>query len=24
MPTVSGIWAAANWHERECLDLFGI
>jgi NADH-quinone oxidoreductase subunit C len=22
--TVSGVWATANWHERECWDLFGI
>jgi NADH-quinone oxidoreductase subunit C len=22
--TVSGIWATANWHERECWDLMGI
>jgi NADH-quinone oxidoreductase subunit C len=22
--TVSDLWAAANWHERECYDLFGI
>jgi NADH-quinone oxidoreductase subunit C len=24
VPTVSGIWATANWHEREAYDLFGI
>jgi NADH-quinone oxidoreductase subunit C len=24
VPTVSGIWAAANWAERELYDLFGI
>jgi NADH-quinone oxidoreductase subunit C len=24
VPTVSGIWATANWHEREAFDLFGI
>lgn len=24
VPTVSGIWATANWHEREAWDLFGI
>jgi NADH-quinone oxidoreductase subunit C len=24
VPTVSGIWASANWQEREVLDLFGI
>ena len=22
--TVSGIWRAANWHEREAFDLVGI
>ncbi len=22
--SVVGIWAGANWHERECFDLFGI
>jgi NADH-quinone oxidoreductase subunit C len=22
--TVSGVWATANWHERECWDLFGV
>lgn len=22
--TVSSIWQAANWHERECYDLFGV
>ncbi|RPI08563.1 MAG: NADH-quinone oxidoreductase subunit C [Zetaproteobacteria bacterium] len=22
--TVSDLWPAANWHERECFDLFGI
>ncbi len=22
--TVSDLWAAANWHERECYDLFGV
>jgi len=22
--TVSDLWPAANWHERECYDLFGI
>ena len=22
--TVSGVWATANWHERECWDLMGI
>jgi NADH-quinone oxidoreductase subunit C len=22
--TVEGVWAAANWHEREAFDLFGI
>lgn len=24
VPTVSDLWPAANWHERECYDLFGI
>src|SRR5262245_52272317 len=23
-PTVSGIWATANWQEREAYDMFGI
>ena len=23
-PSVVGIWAGANWHERECFDMFGI
>ncbi len=22
--SVSGIWDGANWHERECYDMFGI
>jgi NADH-quinone oxidoreductase subunit C len=22
--TVTDIWSAANWHERECYDLFGV
>ncbi len=22
--TVTDIWPAANWHERECYDLFGV
>ena len=22
--TVSGVWRAANWFERECYDLFGV
>lgn len=22
--TVSGVWATADWHERECWDLMGI
>ncbi len=22
--TVTDIWAGANWHERECYDLFGV
>jgi len=24
LPTVEGIWPAANWHEREAYDLLGI
>lgn len=24
VPTVEGVWPAANWHERETYDLFGI
>lgn len=24
MPTVVPLWAGANWHERECFDMFGI
>jgi NADH-quinone oxidoreductase subunit C len=24
MPSVTGLWAGANWHERECYDMFGI
>ena len=24
MPTVSHIWAAANWHERETHEMYGI
>lgn len=23
-PSAVGIWPAANWHERECYDMFGI
>ena len=24
MPTVEGVWKAANWHEREIFDLLGV
>ena len=24
VPTVTGIWRTANWHERETYDLFGV
>ena len=24
VPSVTGIWVGANWHEREAYDLFGI
>ncbi len=24
VPTVSGVWPTADWHERECFDMFGI
>ena len=24
VPTVSDLWATADWHERECFDMFGI
>ena len=24
IPTVSGVWPAADWHEREAYDMFGI
>ena len=24
VPTVTGVWKTANWHERETFDLFGV
>ncbi len=24
IPSISGIWKTANWHEREVFDLFGL
>jgi NADH-quinone oxidoreductase subunit C len=24
VPTVSGVWATADWHEREAYDMYGI
>lgn len=24
LPTLEGVWKAANWHERETWDLFGV
>jgi NADH:ubiquinone oxidoreductase subunit C len=24
LPTVSDLWAGANWHERETAELFGV
>ena len=24
VPSVSALWPTANWHERECYDLFGV
>jgi NADH-quinone oxidoreductase subunit C len=23
-PSIAGLWLGANWHERECFDMFGI
>lgn len=24
VPSVTGVWAAADWHEREAFDMFGV
>ena len=24
VPTITGLWPGANWHEREIWDMFGI
>ncbi len=24
VPTIISLWTAANWHERECWDIFGV
>jgi NADH-quinone oxidoreductase subunit C len=24
VPTVTGVWPGANWHERETFDMFGV
>jgi NADH-quinone oxidoreductase subunit C len=24
VPSLTGLWASADWNERECYDMFGI